>query len=1247
MRLTVTQRMVFLIGTAIVGIAIMVGIGQYMMEKVYDSANNANVNAVPSLLVLGELRKNFDQTRMLVYRHILSYDDAKMAAMEVSLTAERQNVVESIQKYETNGCLGVNCFADDKDKSYLDQEKVLWAKFNAQIDAILVESRKGERGMAKAREGIESTLGLTEDISMLIDQHFAYNAEVARKFSVEAAATKSRALNLMLVLGILAAASIGLLGTFIARTILRLLGGEPEEAAAIAGRLALGDVSSTIDVIPGDTTSLMAKIKVLIETMRRIANRADAVGLGNLTDEVEILSGQDKLGKAINNMVTVLRSAKVMDDRRNWISDGNSQLSAALTGDFTLQQIADSAISVLGSYLGAGRGVLYVLRPDGSSLDLLGSYMYTERVNLGTSFKIGEGAIGQVAREKKPIILTTIAVDAAPIITGTTCAPPLYTYTYPLLRDNLLLGAVELGSFERFDEVKLEFLHGAVEVIASSLHIAEQRGQISKLLSVAEQAERDVRAQNENLQEINAQMEEQQQQLQQQSGELQLSNSQMEEQQQQLQQQSEELQQTNAQMEEQQKLLEKNNAELRHSQSDIDEKAKQLEQSNQYKSEFLANMSHELRTPLNAIILLSKMMADNHEGRLGATEIKRAEVIHRSGEDLLHLINDVLDLSKVDAGHMDLNFVMTSSASMTMELKDLFGSTAQSRGLEFIVQDQLQSGFISDPGKISQILRNLLSNAFKFTKEGSVSLVLERSPSEYLPLRIKVIDSGIGIPKNKLGTIFEAFRQVDGSTSREFGGTGLGLTISLRFAELLGGTIKVQSVEGKGSEFVLCLPDIPPELSARQSENEQLTAAAKGNEFGARLVSDDRDQLTAGDKVILLIDDDREFCSAIVDINHRLGYKTIVANCGADGVAFARKYKPAGILLDLGLPDINGIELLDNIKASSDLAMIPVYIVSAKDRDAALGRSNIVGYLQKPVVSNQIAEAEALLLAAIANVSDAGVLIVAGRDKSRNASCDDGSGAVLNMLKSTPNIGQRELREVSLGAELPAALEALSWGAVVIDLTQLSIKEGLSVAKTVRANNSVTALLFCGVDHLNDEEEASLRIYTDCIIVNTPKSEQRLLENIERFLRTVPLKDDANVARINDSFKGARLTGKSIMVVDDDPRNLFVITAALEQEGARVISAINGLWALELLKKEKVNLMITDIMMPEMDGYQTITAVRANPAFASIPIIALTAKAMPQDRENILEIGADDYLSKPVDYDVLNNMAALWCSKKH
>jgi signal transduction histidine kinase/DNA-binding response OmpR family regulator len=1011
-------------------------------------------------------------------------------------------------------------------------------------------------------------------------------------------------------------------------------------------RLGQGQTSQeTIEYHGRDEISQMLDSNArVLANMERLASQADSISQGDFSSRVALLSEQDRLGKAINNMTAMLEEAKARDERSAWLSGNVSQLGQLLVGDLSAQQLAEVAVSFVGRCLEAGRGVFYTFRPEQASLELLGSYMYTERDAVGAGYKLGEGAVGQVAREKKPIILHAVQQDAAPIATGTLCLKPLFTYTYPLLRDEELLGVVEFAAFERFSELKLEFLLEATKVVASFLFIAEQRERIQNLLTDAELSAQQAREESGKVQAANALLEEQQQQLQQQTEELQQANAQMEEQQQQLQQQTEELQQANAQMEEQQQQLrlqtselEQRNADLNRSREDLQRKAEQLELAGKYKSEFLANMSHELRTPLNSIILLSKMLGMNDGGKLGEEEVKRLSVIHQSGEELLRLINDILDLSKIESGRMEVRWEEINTSDLLDEVHSLFEASAREKGLDFRLEPAWQGRFVCDHDKLAQIVRNLLANAIKFTKQGRVVFRIEREAGAPLPIRIAVGDSGIGIPREKQDLIFQAFHQVDGSISREFGGTGLGLTISLRFAELLGGTITVQSEPGRGSTFTLHLPErqlagagVPLPAAAPPAGQAETTAQPSAAAGVPVVVDDDRAKLKTGDTVILLIDDDVAFGQVLARLNHKLGYKTLIALNGEEGLRLAKVYRPKGILLDLGLPDLDGSEVLHRLKAEPELRGIPVYIVSARDKQADLLKQGIVGYLQKPVDFESLAEAEAMVVQRAADFGKT-VLVL--------------EGGSLGRAEVAELVGDKG--KVLAVASQEAALEQVRLGGVAVAILDME-REGsvLECCRQLHEADPAVPILLYGVRPLSEEDAAALSQHSDSIILKKPKAQQRMLENIERFLQyQVPSATAVQENRmpVAGKINPEKLAGKTILVVDDDPRNLFVITAALEQAGAHVDSVLNGAKAMEYLGKHKPDLIFMDIMMPEMDGYEAIRRIKESERLRQIPVVALTAKALRSDKEKAVEVGAEDFLAKPVDYDVLINTACLWC----
>lgn len=973
--------------------------------------------------------------------------------------------------------------------------------------------------------------------------------------------------------------------------------------------------------------------KRVVLNLQKLATQADAIAAGNFGQHVIPLSEQDRLSAAINNMTRQLAATQLENEQRNWIKDGIAQLVRSLTGDLSAQQLTEKAISHVGRYLQAGRGVFYVRSHNVEILDLLGSYMYTQRNALGAQVLFGHSAIGQVARERKPIILDTNVIEdaPAPITTGTTNILPRYTYTWPLLREEVLYGVIEIATTHQLNENELKFLNDATETIAYFLYAVLQRERIKELLEISETATKQAQEQSRKLQEANSLMEEQQQQLQQQTEELQQINAQMEEQQQQLQQQTEELSQANVLMTKQQQRLEQQTTELTI-------RNQELEQSSRYKSEFLANMSHELRTPLNSILLLSKILEANERNHLDAEEIKRVQVINAAGYDLLNLINDILDLSKIEAGKMEISLQKISSTTFLADLQQQFDAIAQSKNLKFYLEDTWQNKFISDHNKLNQIIRNFLSNAFKFTQHGQISLTIKRSNEPQLPLCIAVTDTGIGIPEDKQQIIFNAFQQVDGSISRQFGGTGLGLSISLRLAQLLGGTIQVSSVLGQGSEFRLLLParietsHNVVAIDASSPVVNNLFHNQKQMEFTTNWLQDDRADLN-GEPVILVIDDDAMFGANVTQINRKHGHKTIVAGNGKDGLLLAQTYTPVGILLDLGLPDMDGIEVLKSLKSNKELCNIPVYVISSRDPDPTLLKQGIVGYLQKPVDAQQILAAETQVLQQAA--TPCGILVV------------EDDGLSVEMIRHLLTNINAVVHAVATVDEAYQLCSTISCSLIVIGLNnENGFKLCLSFCKELHIKLPLLPIMVYTQNAITCEQEALIRRYTDSIIVQTAHADQRILENIERFVREVHDIQPAPTAAAIASILPNILTGKNILVVDDDARNLFVVTSALEQQGASVMNAIDGLKALEILSQEPVDLIFMDVMMPKMDGYKAIAAIKNNPKLKTIPIVALTAKAFQGDREQALQAGADDYLTKPVDYSVLINMAEIWCKRK-
>jgi len=826
-------------------------------------------------------------------------------------------------------------------------------------------------------------------------------------------------------------------------------------------------VEQQIRYVKEDEVGDMVRSVMLLESnTQKVINHARKIASGEYTLHFDLRSEEDSLGVALNEMTEKLHSNEQYNRYHNWLQEGLNTLSNHLSGGVGLEETGRKSLSFLAPYIEAGRGALFIYNTQKEQLELRATYAYEQREQISNTYALGEGIVGQCALEKAPIRLKNLH-DGGIIEASTVKSRPMEVMAVPLMHDGALYGVLELAGYESFDDQKRAFLLEATQTLATYLHTAIQNSEVKRLLEVSEQAARDAFEQSEKLQNANAQMEEQQSQMQL---------------------QSDKLQSINAQMEEQQLQLKEQNETLTTNQE-------ALEEANRYKSEFLANMSHELRTPLNSIILLSKLLSQKNDPQFGSEEKKKAHVIHRAGNELLRLINDILDISKIEAGQMDLDHRTFETKALSEELHDLFEAVAKEQGVTFEIYDGIKGTITTDQDKLSQVLRNFLSNSFKFTKKGSVALKLEYNEKDELPLSIAVIDTGIGIPRAKQKEIFEAFRQVDGSITREYGGTGLGLSISRKLIELLGGRIELESEEGVGSTFRLLLPadvtlnTVPSVSKASKSKNAipKVDVAKK-----------------AVERTLLIIEDDRDFLTLLVQHAKSLGYKTIEASNAHDALEIFGHTSVDAILLDLGLPDMAGSELIDRLKADPKTSEIPIYVISAHKMDE-INRDNLVGYLEKPVDYDAITQALKVL-----------------------------------------------------------------------------------------------------------EEEKDRHVY----------------------LQASALKE------------GDGLEGKRVLIVDDDVKNIFVLSSALEGEGASVLEAMNGRKALDVLASNEVDLILMDIMMPEMDGYEAIRHIRADEQLKSIPIIAVTAKATVEDRKKALNVGANDYLTKPINYEALIRLCNQWSTQR-
>jgi CheY-like chemotaxis protein/signal transduction histidine kinase len=735
--------------------------------------------------------------------------------------------------------------------------------------------------------------------------------------------------------------------------------------------------------------------------------------------------------------------------------------------------------------------------------------------------------------------------------------------------------------------------------------------------------------------------------LQNQSEELRVTNEELEEQthalresQTQLEQQQAELEQTNAQLEEQTQVLENQRDDLNRTKEDLESQAKDLERTSRFKSEFLANMSHELRTPLNSSLILAKLLGDNRNGNLTEEQVKYAKTIESAGNDLLTLISDILDLSKIEAGHMEVRVQRLSVGEIVTSIARGFEPIAAEKSLKF--GTTLAPGapeFIeTDSQRLEQILKNLLSNAMKFTEAGEVNLSV--LPAEEGFVAFAISDTGIGIGPQQHQMVFEAFRQADGTTNRKYGGTGLGLSISRELAHLLGGEVTLESEPGKGSTFTVTIPEVFRESIAPIPQiSFPVTPTAVPHEApAARFVEDDRDEATGSDRTILVVEDDARFARQLLDLAHELGFKCLVAATAQEALDVAAQYRPSAVLLDVGLPDSSGLSVLDRLKHDDRTRHIPVHVVSGSDYERAAMSLGAVGYMLKPVKRDELIGAFKALEARVSQILRR-VLVV------------EDDPVQLESMRLLLGSLEVEVKGVASAAECLEVLKHSNFDCMVLDLS-LSDASGLMLLETAskREGHPFPPVIVYTGRELSSEEEQRLGRYSKSIIMKGAKSPERLLDEVTLFLHQVVADLPVDKQKLIEKARSrdADLENRRILIVEDDVRNVFALASILEPRGAKVEIARNGREALDALErsskdpKKTVDLVLMDIMMPEMDGLTAMRIIRGKPELKKLPIIALTAKAMKNDQEECLQAGANDYISKPLDVEKLLSLTRVW-----
>ncbi len=1027
-------------------------------------------------------------------------------------------------------------------------------------------------------------------------------------------------------------------------------------------------------------------IRGITQALDNAIATADRISGGDWDFETTIIAGDEtgKLLGAMHQMRDALKRKRDEDKRIERRKTQLAELNDRMRGDMNTDQLASNVLTYLVQALGAQVGAFYMYEAKAGKLHLSSSYAFTRRKTVANEYALGESLVGQAALEQKPILLTNVPDDYIVVSSGLGETAPRNIIVLPIVHDKELRAVIEVAALQPFGEDDMTLLESAVDAIAISLSAAQSRAALANFVDELQGKTNELEEQKTALHRVNDDLERQamelsvsEAKLQAQQEELRATNEELEAQAQALraseeglQAQQEELRVTNEELEEQARVLAdqqqemaRQNEQLAQARQILEDKNNALEMSSKYKSEFLSTMSHELRTPLNSILILSNALAENKKKTLDEKQVEHARVIHSAGSDLLSLINDILDLAKVESGKMNLVIEEINLVELSQHMIRSFRHVAENRGITFDVEvvDPLPAeNIFTDRQRLEQVLRNMFSNAFKFTHKGGVVLTIRAADPEKISagklginaenmFAFEVRDTGIGIPKDKQQVIFEAFQQADGTTSRKYGGTGLGLTISRELAHLLGGEIQLISEgEHTGSTFIVYVPVGNAELVEKDQEQDAFEArlAAIARQQEESKVDSGKAQagktgieehFTVKEKTVLIIEDDKNFSGILGQLARDYGLESVTCEDGESGLEYARKYRPSAIFLDIGLPGISGFDVMEKLKEDPRTSTIPVHFLSGDDQSSKAMKMGAIDFLRKPVSQEQIVGAFHKIESAISkNVRK--LLVVEDNEYAH---------AGLRELFDQKGV---EIKLVSTGEEAIKALHAEVYDCMILDLTLPDIN-GLQLLESMQGNESFTAMpviVYTGKD-LTREEEQQLRKYADRIILKTEHSAERLLNEASLFLHW--LESSAPVAaKIKKADKVEHrediFSGKKVLVVDDDMRNIYALSATLEEMGFTITIGNNGVEALEALDENPdFDLVLMDIMMPEMDGYEAMKRIRAQERFKTIPMIALTAKAMKDDRVKCIDSGANDYCSKPVDMEKLTALMRVWLHK--
>ncbi|WP_294208124.1 response regulator [uncultured Chryseobacterium sp.] len=974
-----------------------------------------------------------------------------------------------------------------------------------------------------------------------------------------------------------------------------------------------------------------------VNAIQKIANR---VANGDYSQKV-VDNSEDGLGDlvgSLNHMTDSLKKSFDQINKSDWRQKGLAMLNESLVGNKSVKEVTENALNQLIDYGKCINGAIYLL--DDGMLKLSKAVGLEDAMK--KVFEPGEGMVGQVFKNRKTRIFNDLDDNDFAVTFAGSKMKIDGILLAPIMVGRECYGVMELNSITNFDQDRIEYCVEGTRNIAIALSAAKAREKEQRLLEETQAQAEELQMQHSELENLNTELEAQTQKLQASEEELRV--------------QQEELMQTNSELEERSKLLEEKNHLIAERNIEIQKKAEELALSTKYKSEFLANMSHELRTPLNSILLLSRLMAENPDENLNEDQVESAKVIQSSGSSLLTLIDEILDLAKIESGKMTLEYQDVMIQEVVKDLQNLFNPLVQDKGIRFDIDidKQLGNSIETDRLRLDQVLRNLLSNALKFTTEGSIGLHVTKDSKQKNFINFTVKDTGIGIPEDKQHIIFEAFQQADGSTRRKFGGTGLGLSISREIARLLGGELTLKSKVSEGSEFTLSIPmkalsqevhiqtdqDLVEIIQEDVQEIRQILDLEEPQPARTSMVleipedvDDDRDDIGEGDRVILIIEDDTHFAKALLKYARMQHYKGVVVVRGDHALSAALQYRPSAILLDVQLPVRDGWQVMDELKNNSQTKPIPVHMMSSLQVKKESLMRGAIDFINKPVALEHMTDVFRKIEEALRK-SPQKVLIV--EENAKHASA-------LHYFLSNFNISLSVEDNVEDSVK---ALTSEEIDCVILDVgpsrgNEYKIIESI---KSYEGLENLPIIIFTE-RNLSKSEELKIKQYADSIVVKTAHSYQRILDEVGLFLHLVEEKNSSPEITRSKTLGSLTevLSGKKILITDDDVRNIFSLTKALEKYKVEVVLAMDGKQALEQIKLHPdIDVILMDMMMPEMDGYETIRQIRKMPMFTRLPVIAVTAKSMIGEREKCITAGASDYISKPVDIDQLLSLLRVW-----